>query len=84
MCVVVCVCVCVCVCNARSYVIFDSFLFALLQQELDPENPECVLDGLILQQMKEYETLGKPINFTDEMLGALVFDVFDAGTQNFL
>ncbi len=56
--------------------------FALLQQELDPENPECVLDGLILQQMKEYETLGKPVNFTDEVLGALICNVFAAGMPN--
>ena len=54
-------------------------LFALLQQEMDPENPECVLDGLILQQMKEYETLGQPVNFTDEVLGALTIDMFGAG-----
>ncbi len=50
--------------------------FTVLQQEMDPENPECVLDGLILQQMKEVETLGKPVNFTDEAISALVLDVF--------
>ncbi len=55
-----------------------------LQQELDPENPECVLDGLILQQMKEYETLGKPVNFTDDVIGALIFDLFEAGAQGLL
>ncbi len=47
-----------------------------MQEELDHENPECVLDGLILQQMKEYQTLGQPVNFTDEILGALVANVF--------
>ncbi len=54
-----------------------------LQAELDPENPECVLDGLILQQMKEFESSGKADVFTDDVLGVLCFDLFEAGGKSF-
>ncbi len=55
---------------------------ACVQQEMDPENPECVLDGLILQQMKEVESSGKAEVFTDEMLGAFQFIVLSGGKLN--
>ncbi len=55
--------------------------FFSVQAELDPENPECVLDGLILQQMKEFESSGKAEIFTDDALNALTYELFEAGTM---
>ncbi len=46
---------------------------------MDEDNPECFLDGLIQHQRREIEFLGKPKHFTDEVLGALVSNVFTGG-----
>ncbi len=48
---------------------------------MDPENPECVLDGLILQQIKEIESSGKSEVFSDDVLGVICFDLFEGGRE---
>ncbi len=51
----------------------------VMQMEMDVENPACVIDGLILQQLNEIRSTGKSEIFTDDMLGALCFNVFEGG-----
>ncbi len=43
------------------------------------ENPACVIDGLILQQLNEMKSTGKSEIFTDDVLGVLCFNLFEGG-----
>ena len=63
---------------------FDSIygvqpLCFVMQMEMDVENPVCVIDGLLLQQLNEIESTGKSEIFTDDVLGVLCMDLFEAG-----
>ncbi len=46
---------------------------------MDEEHPECVLDALIQYQRREIQAEGKANHFTDELVGALLLNLFSAG-----
>ena len=50
-----------------------------LQAVFDINNPECVLDGLLLHQAHENKTAKTQV-LTDDILVCLLFDLFEAGT----
>ncbi len=72
-----------CVCCEKLFIDFlVLFCDVFTQVEMKDENPECVLDSLIQYQRQEIQVHGEPKHFTDELIGALLLDIYLAGKQN--